>query len=92
MVGGKGGNCSCICPISLGVALGVTSALAVFVWAMWGMYQGIDGVTWSATGMYMLVVAVKGFVFGFVLALIYDVIAKRCKGMCCRKSGNGDCK
>jgi len=33
---------------------------------------------------------VKGFIFGFVLALIYDLIIKVC--MCCRKKGSCQCQ
>ena len=69
--------------------MGLTSMLAVIVWTLWVVYQGAQDVTWVAAGLYALAVFAKGFIFGFVLALIYDCIAARCKGMCCRKS-NGD--
>jgi hypothetical protein len=56
------------------------------------MYQGVlVDMTWSAGALEMLMVFVKGFLFGFVLALIYDCIARCCKGRCCRKGDGAKC-
>lgn len=96
---GKCGKGGCLCPVSLGLALALTSALGVLFYVLFSVFQGVDGVTWGASAVYILVVFVKSFIFGFVLALIYDLIVTRCKGICCRKSkegeggcGNSDCK
>ena len=96
------GNCgsgSCLCPVSLGLALGLTSLLGVIVWTLFALYQGDVDLSWGSTAIYFLIVFVKAFAFGFVLALIYDLIVRRCKGLCCRKSkddnggcGSSDCK
>ena len=89
---GKCGSSKCICPVSLGIAMAVTSALAVLIWVIWAIVQGVEDVTWSSGLLYVAMVFVKGFVFGFVLALIYDFIATRCKGRCCRGKDGSGCK
>lgn len=91
---GKCGNGNWLCPVSLGLALGLTSALGVFLWTLVSLFQGVDEIAWGAAAIYILVMFVKSFVFGFVLALVYDLVVTRCKGWCCRKSKDGvsDCK
>lgn len=98
MVGGKG-----LCPVSFGLAIGITCALAVLFWAVWisfygpptemspmmtkylAMHAGMMG-----AGKMALWALVKGFVFGFFVALFYDFIACYCKGKCC-KTSDGIC-
>lgn len=83
-----------LCPFSFGLALGVTSALAVIVWVLWVMYAGptdmmvqyhIPMPTLMEGLMKALKVLIKGFVFGAVFAFVYDFIACCCKSMCWRK-------
>jgi cytochrome bd-type quinol oxidase subunit 2 len=78
-----------LCPVSFGLALGITSALAVFIWSIWIMYYGMPPMmverhilmpTWSSSSIHALWALLKGFVFGFVFALFYDLFA------CCFKS------
>lgn len=93
----KGCRCTCrLCPISLGLALGIVSALwmAIFAWtasytghgvamvAQWGeIYQG-----YAATVKGGWVGAAwgfaEGFVTGLVLALVYDFVLCCCKSLC----------
>jgi hypothetical protein len=100
--------CSCgkckrtgLCPVSFGLALGVTSFLSIL--CMFAL--AVNHAAIAAPMMIMLHVAVptmhdglifasyglvKGFLFGLVLALIYDLIICICK--CCRgKSGGCGC-
>lgn len=101
MNSGKCGKSMCICPFSLGLALGLTCALGVMFWFVWGTYIGSmpampsymePPASWSEAGMRAFWVLVKGFVSGFVIALIYDFIACMCKSKCCKKSGGeGSC-
>lgn len=88
--GGKG-----FCPVTFGLALGLTCALGVLVctaWVMWfGMPEMMAGQTsmhvaesWSQAGIWSVYALLKGFVGGFVFALIYDLICC-CKSKCCGK-------
>lgn len=81
-----------LCPFSLGIAIGVTFAIAVFLWSVWIMYYGVPpmmeirytGVmTWGVTLVHTLFALIKGFIFGAIVALIYD-------GCVCLKP-NKDC-
>lgn len=92
--GGKGGF---FCPLSLGLALGLTTALAVFGVTVWMMQKGVPPllasqlvapITWSDISIFSLVGFVKGFIFGLVLALFYDLFIGM-KHMCCRKKCGG---
>lgn len=97
------GKCSksmCICPVSLGLALGLTCGLGVLFWFVWGTYFGSmpamahymePATSWSEAGVRALWSFGRGFVCGFVIALIYDLITCYCKGRCCKKDGNGNC-
>lgn len=89
-----------ICPLSFGLALGITSALAVFLWSVWAMYNGLTPMmiayhmpmpTWQTTVIHSLWCFLKGFIFGFVLILIYDFFACCVKGKMC-KCGSVPCK
>ena len=95
---GPGGKKMPLCPLSFGLALGLTSAVSVMVcvyWAMWfGMPDSMAGHmtppdNFMDAGLMALRWLVKGFAFGFIFALLYDLIACCCKGMCCKKSGCG---
>ncbi len=91
----KNGNGMKLCPFSLGLALGLTAALGTLVWMAWVMYAGptammtqfgIPVPTLQEGLVRALWMLLKGFVFGVVVALLYDYIACCCKGICCRKS------
>lgn len=86
-----------LCPVSFGLAIGITAFLAMVIWSAWMMIHGIPEevaamhphmvLTWGATFAYALLGLVKGFIFGFVVALIYDCFVCWCKTSCCRKNG-----
>ncbi|OGT58339.1 MAG: hypothetical protein A3F14_03475 [Gammaproteobacteria bacterium RIFCSPHIGHO2_12_FULL_43_28] len=87
------GQCFRLCPVSLGFALGLTSALALIVWAIWTKIQGVPpmmaDVMPALTFMNVLIHALwafaRGFVFGFLIALFYDFCCW-CKEKCYKKS------
>lgn len=85
----------CICPFTLGLSLGLTCAILVFLWSAYvlcfGMPEMIEGMTymktaetWGQAGMMSVFSLIKGFIFGFVFALVFNLI-KRCKSSCCGK-------
>ena len=85
-----------LCPASFGLALGVTCGLAVFICSTWMIYYGMPQMmttlgmetpTWGSSTVHALWALLKGFIFGFVLAAIYDGIICCCKCFSCRKSG-----
>ena len=94
------GKCGCgkgkgLCPISFGLALGITGGLAVLIWSVWIMYHGMSPMmierhlpmpTWSSSSMHAVWALLKGFFFGFFLAVFYDLFIC-CKSMCRKKSG-----
>src|SRR3990167_5487243 len=90
------GKAKGLCPVSLGLALGLTSGLAVLIWSLWVMFYGMPPamaaampeLTWSGSALHALMAFVKGFVFGFVVAAIYDFCICCCKMKCCKS----DCK
>jgi hypothetical protein len=94
------GKCKCgrICPVSLGLALGITCVLSMVfmvVVVMLGLASPEMAVlktdmTWSVALMHLLRALIGGFVFGFVLALIYDCCVS-CMAKCCSKSNGGAC-
>ena len=95
MACGKCGSKMRLCPVSLGVAVGITCGLAVFLWAVWVMMYGLPAsmpanmqpsFNWTAISVHALWAVLKGFLFGFFIALIYDLISCWCKGPCCRCS------
>lgn len=92
-----------LCPVSFGLALGITAALAALLMAAWAMYYGVPPefaamhknvptITWKLTGWFMLWSFIKGFLFGFVLVLFYDLFACCCRMSCCKSSGCNCCK
>ncbi|VVC75117.1 hypothetical protein AQUSIP_03930 [Aquicella siphonis] len=100
MMSGKCG-CNKLCPFSFGLAVGLTFGLGVFFWSLWAMYMGAspmmveyhipvptlkDGTIHALWGL------LKGFIFGFFIALFYDFISCCCKmKWCCKKSGCACC-
>jgi hypothetical protein len=89
--GKKGGR---LCPVSFGLAIGLTVGLAVFIWSVWVMYNGLPPMmaqyqiplpTWTTSITDALWGLLKGFVFGFVVALIYDLIGRCCKCKACKR-------
>lgn len=98
MWGGKCGGKTKLCPVSLGLALGITSALAVLVWSLWILYYGVPPAmaemvtvtpTLGGAFVHAFWALLKGFIFGFFLALFYDLISCCCKARCCRDSSCG---
>lgn len=91
-----GKKCKCFCPVSFGLALGLTGALMVLLWSAWvmsnGMPAGMDShmmmpSSWGVAFGHSFWVFVKGFVFGFVFAFLYNVISCWCKAMRCHDKG-----
>lgn len=98
------GKCrSLLCPVSLGLAIGITMMVLTFICLVWMMYYGgapsylimaIKGtdVTWKVCFVYALFGLLKGFVFGFIVALLYDLFASKCNAVCCKSEGAcGEC-
>jgi len=93
------GKCGCmkLCPVSFGLALGLVCGLAIFIWTVWIMYYGVSPVmaqyqvplpTLKDAVVHALWGLLKGFVFGFFVALFYDLIACCGRKWCCKKSGS----
>ena len=100
-----GGGGKAICPVTLGIALGLTCALSVivcFAWSHWfglpadmqnQMYMHVPQ-NWSEAGMRAVWALIKGFMGGFLFALIYDLICcmkSKCCGGQCMCCGGGKC-
>lgn len=90
-----------LCPVSLGLALGFVSGISVLLWLLWISYYGVPPVmatymptppTVGSSFLYAILALVKGFIFGFFLALFYDFFSSCCRAMCCRKDGTCDYK
>ena len=100
----KCGNCKGICPVTFGLALGVTCGLFMMVlaWVAAGFGYGTAIVEqygtmlsgYDASFMGGLVGGLwgllKGFIFGFVLVMIYHLLCC-CKKMCCKNNNSGTC-
>ncbi|HVE44575.1 MAG TPA: hypothetical protein VNC84_05520 [Gammaproteobacteria bacterium] len=96
-------RCGGICPFTFGIALGLTAGIGVILWSAWVMYYGMPHLmsgypdmsfSWADSIKHALWAVLKGFVFGFVLILIYDGLLcckkkmckkddKKCEGKCC---------
>src|SRR5690348_12071641 len=95
---GKWGGCGGakkLCPVSFGLALGIVSFFAVLLWTLWVINYGMPPMmvamhlpvpTMGKGFEHALLVLIKGFLFGFFVALVYDLFAC-CFARCCRKSG-----
>lgn len=90
---GCGSKRSKLCPVSFGLALGIVSALTVFIWSLYAIYYGptpmmiahqIPVPSYNDASWCALWTLISGFVFGFFLALIYDLISGCCKSRCCK--------
>src|SRR5262245_24544778 len=91
-----GGKCSCkkLCPVSFGLAIGITFGLAVLIWSIWVIWFGpttmmtqyhVAVPTFGHGVILALWALLKGFIFGFFVALFYDLIACCCKiKWCCK--------
>lgn len=98
---GKTNGCfrsKCLCPVSFGLAVGITAFFAVLIWSAWMMVHGSPELapphfifTWGATFAYSFLALIKGFLFGFVVALLYDCFACWCKSVCCKREGGCKC-
>lgn len=84
-----------LCPVTLGLALGITFALCVLFWGVWAMWFGLPAGMeeqmhmmvahdWASIVSHSVWALLKGFVGGFVFALIYDLLLC-CKSKCCGK-------
>lgn len=92
----KSGKCFKICPVSFGLAIGIVSFFAVFIWSLWVMVYGMPPMmeamhvpmpTIGSGLVRALLALLKGFLFGFFVALIYDLL------ICCKcKKSDGSCE
>lgn len=99
MWSGKCKSGSGLCPVSFGLAAGITYALAMLVmaliiivgWAPAEMAAVRDNITAWMVIVHMFWALIEGFVFGFVMAGFYDLFlcCRGCK--CCKKSDGGTC-
>lgn len=73
-----------LCPVSFGLAVGFVSFFAVLIWTAWVVTYGMPAMmvamhlptpTLSAGFAHALLALVKGFLFGFFVALFYDLFA-----------------
>jgi hypothetical protein len=99
----KCGSGKGFCPVTFGLALGLTCALGVLFWTAWVMWFGVPAMiegqmymmkvaeTWADAAIFAVWALVKGFVCGFVFAMIYDLILC-CKSKCCGKCNCCDTK
>lgn len=95
MKSGKDGECCMkLCPVSLGLAVGIVSFFAALIWTFYVMIYGLPPMmvamhvpvpTLGRGFVHALFVLIKGFLFGFFVALFYDWIAS-CIYNCCKKS------
>ncbi len=92
-----GGRSKKLCPVSFGLSLGVVSFFAVLIWSLWVISYGMPPMiadlhmpipTLGSSLVHALLAFFKGFIFGFFIALFYDLFA------CCfaRKSCGSTCK
>lgn len=100
MLCGKcGKGCSCrkgmLCPFSFGLAVGIVFFFAVLIEALWVMQFGLPPFmeamhmpmpTLQSSFIHALTVLAKGFLLGFFIALIYDLIRS-----CCHKKSDEAC-
>lgn len=84
MLGSKCGV-SKLCPVSFGLAVGIVAFFAVFIWSLWVISYGmppmlvamhVPAPTLGIAFVHALLALLKGFIFGFFVALFYDLIAK----------------
>ena len=80
----KGGKAKMLCPVSFGLAIGIVSFVAVLIWNFWAMHHGMPKAmiamhvpvpTLKSGFEHALLVLLKGFLFGFFVAFLYDFFA-----------------
>lgn len=91
-----------LCPVSFGLALGITAFIATFIWLSWMMFHGVTEMTsptmthqvitftWGTTFGFSFLALIKGFIVGLIFALLYDCFICCCKSRCCKDDG-GTC-
>lgn len=81
---GQNGSSMKLCPVSFGLAIGIVSFVAVFIWTLYVMNYGMPAMmtamhlpepTLGKGFMHALLALFKGFLFGFFVALLYDIFA-----------------
>ncbi len=98
MCGGKCGSKKRLCGFSLGLAIGLTAAVLVFIFAALGMYWGPEhlagfhlaalAATWGDALVLSLYALLHGFIFGALVGVIYNLIACCCN---CKACGGKSC-
>lgn len=87
-----------LCPVSFGLAVGVVSFFAVFIWTLWVIQYGMPPMmvemhipmpTVSGGLVHALLALVKGFLFGFFVALLYDCFSS-CFACCFGRKQSGE--
>lgn len=82
-----------LCPLSFGLAVGLVCFLAVLIWTAWVISYGMPPMmvamhvptpTLSSGFAHALLGLLKGFLFGFFVALFYDLI------ICCSSCGRSN--
>lgn len=76
-----------LCPVSFGLAVGIVCFFCLLLWSCWVMIFGMSPtmmawhIPFPTVGMafaYAIFGFIKGFIFGFFVALFYDLIS------CCK--------
>lgn len=93
--GESSGKGTKLCPVSFGLAVGIVTFFAVLLWSLWIVLYGmppemaamhIPVPTVGMAFLHALYGLIKGFIFGFFVALLYDLISGCCcKCKCCRR-------
>jgi hypothetical protein len=95
----KDGRSKKLCPLSFGLAVGIVSFFAVLIWTFWVMSYGLPPLmvamhiptpTLSGGFVHALLALIKGFLFGFFVALLYDLIS--CCFACKKSDGKCECE
>ena len=99
MCGGKCGSKRRLCSFTLGLAVGLTAAVLVFIFAAMGMFWGPDhlagfhlaalAATWGDALVLALYALLHGFIFGFLVGLFYNLIACCCRCSACHGKSCG---
>ncbi len=90
----KDGSSKKLCPLSFGLAVGIVSFFAVLIWTLWALNYGMPPMmvamhlpepTLAKGFEHALLALLKGFLFGFFVALFYDLLS--CCFAHCKSSG-----
>ncbi len=96
-----GGGSKKLCPVSFGLAVGLVSFFAVLIWSLWTISYGMPPMmealhmptpTIGGGFVHALLALFKGFIFGFFVALFYDLFACCFARKCGDKSGSSSNK